>query len=66
VTYCDRAGGVVHAVPLGGCWWTSQAYWVYQISSWRDELYSVSSPADGVSPRVVAIAGGGCPKDAIR
>ena len=39
-------------------------YWdLYQISSWRDEIYSVARVApDGVRP-VVAVAGGGCPKE---
>ena len=65
VTYCDRAE-VSFMLPLGRMLLDNEVYWAYQISSWRDELYSVSRlRPDGVRP-VVAIAGGGCPKDAIR
>jgi len=40
-----------------------EVYWVYQISSWRDEVYTVSRVrATEVRP-VVAAAGGGCPRD---
>jgi hypothetical protein len=65
VTYCDRAE-VSFMLPFGRMLLDNEAYWVYQISSWRDELYTVSRlRPEGVRP-VVAIAGGGCPKDAIR
>jgi hypothetical protein len=65
ITYCDRAE-VSFMLPLGRMLLDNEVYWAYQISSWRDELYSVSRlRPDGVRP-VVAIAGGGCPKDTIR
>jgi hypothetical protein len=69
VTYCDRAE-VSFMLPLGrilvpsGSGKVPDEFWVYQLSSWRDELYGVAriSP-EGVKP-VVAVAGGGCPRDA--
>jgi hypothetical protein len=65
VTYCDRAD-VSFMLPFGRTVLDHEAYWIYQISSWRDELYTVSRVRpDGVRP-VVAVAGGGCPKDTIR
>jgi hypothetical protein len=65
VTYCDRAE-VAFMLPFGRLLVDNEAYWVYQISSWRDEFYTVSRiRPDGVRP-VVAVAGGGCPKDAVR
>ena len=65
VTYCDRAE-VSFMLPLGRLHVDNDTYWVYQVSSWRDELYSVSRlRPEGVRP-VVAIAGGGCPKDSLR
>lgn len=65
VTYCDRAE-VSFMLPFGRLLVDNEAYWVYQMSSWRDELYSVTRiRPDGTRP-VVAVAGGGCPKDAVR
>ncbi len=65
VTYCDRAE-VSFMLPFGRVVLENEAYWIYQISSWRDELYTVSRVRpDAVRP-MVAVAGGGCPKDAIR
>jgi hypothetical protein len=59
VTYCDRAE-VSFMLPLARLMLDDEAYWVYQISSWRDELYSVARiRPDGVRP-VVAVAGGRC------
>jgi hypothetical protein len=64
ITYCDRAevqffqsfGRIV--IPA-----TKSVFWVYQLSSWRDEFYSVASVTpEGVKP-VVVVAGGGCPKE---
>jgi len=72
VTYCDRAE-VSFMQPFGrilveqgggrGRAAGPDVYWVYQVSSWRDEFYTVArvSP-EGVRP-VLAVAGGGCPKD---
>lgn len=65
VTYCDRAE-VSFMLPFGRLLIDNEAYWVYQMSSWRDELYSVTRiRPDGVR-HVVAVVGGGCPKDAVR
>lgn len=63
ITYCDRAD-VSFMQPFGRLIIDREPYWVYQISSWRDEIYGVSrvSPT-GVRP-VMAVAGGGCPKEA--
>src|SRR6266568_5614452 len=59
VTYCDRAD-VSFMLPFGQLLVGGESYWVYQLSSWRDEFYSVARvrPED-VRP-VVAVAGGGC------
>jgi hypothetical protein len=65
VTYCDRAE-VSFMLPFGRLTANNEAYWVYQISSWRDEIYSVARiRPDGVRP-VVVVTGGGCPQDPIR
>ena len=62
VTYCDRAE-VSFMLPFGRLVIDNDVYWVYQISSWRDEVYTVSRVrATEVRP-VVAVAGGGCPRD---
>lgn len=62
VTYCDRAE-VAFMLPFGRLHVDNDAYWVYQVSSWRDEFYAVSRiRPDGVKA-IVAVAGGGCPKD---
>lgn len=71
ITYCDRAevsfmqpfGRIVLPGSGRGRAAGSQVFWVYQISSWRDEFYNVTQvSADGVRP-VVAVPGGGCPKE---
>jgi hypothetical protein len=60
VTYCDRAE-VSFMLPFGRLVLGDEVYWAYQLSSWRDEFYSVSrSRPDAVRP-VIAVAGGGCP-----
>ena len=67
ITYCDRAD-VQFFQPFGRIVvpGSKNAYWVYQLSSWRDEFYNVASvTADGVKP-IVVVAGGGCPKDPAR
>lgn len=65
VTFCDRAD-VSFMLPFGKLLIDREPYWVYQVSSWRDEIYGVSRvrPED-VRP-VMAVSGGGCPKDAPR
>jgi hypothetical protein len=74
VTYCDRAeiafmqpfGRIVVERGGGRRRTAPDVYWVYQLSSWRDEFYNVARvSADGVSP-VVAVAGGGCPKEPVK
>jgi hypothetical protein len=71
VTYCDRAEvsfmlpfGRIHAAGASGRGGSNgESFWVYQLSSWRDEFYSVARVApDGVKP-VVVVSGGGCPKE---
>ncbi|HYT66547.1 MAG TPA: hypothetical protein VEL51_09030 [Vicinamibacterales bacterium] len=75
VTYCDRAE-VSFLQPLGRInlpraagrdrQGGTQAYWIYQLSSWRDEFYSVAHVStEGVKP-VVVVAAGGCPKEPAR
>jgi len=62
VTYCDRAD-VSFMLPFGRVAVDDERYWVYQTSSWRDEFYSVARVRpDEVQP-VVAVAGGGCPRE---
>jgi hypothetical protein len=63
VTYCDRAD-VSFMQPFGRLLIDREPYWVYQISSWRDELYGVSRVRPTEVRAVMAVAGGGCPKDA--
>jgi hypothetical protein len=61
VTYCDREG-VSFLQPLGRLVLRDDVYWVTQMSSWRDEVYTVSRiRPDGVQPVVVA-EGGNCPR----
>lgn len=63
VTYCDRAD-VSFMQPFGRVLVDREPYWVYQMSSWRDELYGVSRVRPEEVRPVLAVAGGGCPKDA--
>jgi len=60
VTYCDRAE-VSFMLPFGRMLIDNDVYWVYQISSWRDEVYTVSRIRPTEVRPVVAVAGGGCP-----
>jgi hypothetical protein len=65
VTYCDRAE-VAFMLPFGRLLVDNDIYWVYQMSSWRSEVYTVArARADGVRP-VVMVVGGVCPKDPAR
>ena len=62
VTYCDRAE-VAFMLPFGRMLLDNDVYWIYQMSSWRSEVYTVARVrADGVRP-VVVVQGGSCPKD---
>ncbi|HEY2432015.1 MAG TPA: hypothetical protein VGI12_05005 [Vicinamibacterales bacterium] len=61
ITYCDRAD-VSFMQPFGELIIDREPYWVYQLSSWRDEVYSVSRVRpDAVRP-VMAVEGGTCPR----
>jgi hypothetical protein len=62
VTYCDR-DQVAFMQPLGRLRINKDSYWVYQMSSWRDETYFVTRVSqDGVRP-IVAVSGGSCPRE---
>jgi hypothetical protein len=63
VTFCDRAD-VSFMLPFGRLVIDREPYWVYQISSWRDEVYGVSRVSPKEVRPVLAVAGGGCPKKA--
>jgi hypothetical protein len=63
ITYCDRAD-VSFMQPFGRLVIDREPYWVYQMSSWRDELYGVSRVKPDEVRAVMAVAGGGCPKNA--
>lgn len=65
VTYCDREG-VSFMQPLGHLSVDGENYWVYQMSSWRDEVYSVAlMRPDEVRP-ILNVSGGGCPKAPVK
>lgn len=59
VVYCDRAN-VSFMLPLGRVLLEGDAYWIYQISSWRDEAYTITRVRpDGTRP-VLVVNGGAC------
>jgi hypothetical protein len=61
VAYCDREG-VSFMQPLGEITVGGDVYWVFQMSSWRDEAYTVARMRpDEVKP-VVVVGGGDCPR----
>ncbi len=65
VTYCDREG-VPFIAPLGRVTLNDEIYWVYQLSSWRDEMYAISRiRPDEVKP-IVAMEGGMCTREQVR
>lgn len=58
-TYCDR-DGVSFIQPFGRVLLHDEVYWVSQMSSWRDEVYTVMRiRPDGVAPALIA-DGGAC------
>jgi hypothetical protein len=59
VTYCDRED-VSFMLPFGRLLLRDEVYWVYQTSSWRDELYSVVRVNPKRVDPVVAVSGGLC------
>jgi hypothetical protein len=62
VTYCDR-DEVAFMQPLGRLRIDKDSYWVYQMSSWRDEVYGIARVTEqGVRP-IVVVSGGSCPKE---
>jgi hypothetical protein len=65
VTYCDREG-VAFMLPLGHLSLDGENYWVYQMSSWRDEIYTVAHVQPDEARPVVAVVGGNCPKRAAK
>jgi hypothetical protein len=61
IAYCDRAD-VSFMLPFGRFHAGDDIYWVYQQSSWRDELYMVSRATPKEVRPVVAVSGGFCPR----
>ena len=61
ITYCDRQD-VAFMLPLGHLSVDGENYWVYQMSSWRDEEYTVARMHPDEARPVVSFFGGGCPK----
>jgi hypothetical protein len=59
VTYCDRAD-VSFMLPFGRLHLNDETYWVYQTSSWRDELYTVTRIEPKEVRPVVVVSGGLC------
>ena len=61
IAYCDRAD-IAFMLPFGRIPLGRDVYWVYQMSSWRDESYCVTRvrPKD-ITP-VVVVSGGMCPQ----
>ena len=49
-------------LPLGHLSVDGENYWVYQMSSWRDEEYTVARMHPDEARPVVSFFGGGCPK----
>jgi hypothetical protein len=65
VTYCDREG-VSFMQPLGRLTIDDDIYWIYQMSSWRDEIYTVALMRPEEVRPVLNVFGGECPKDAVK
>ena len=59
VTYCDRADAAF-MLPFGRLHLGDDVYWVYQTSSWSDELYTVSRMSPKETRPVVVVSGGFC------
>jgi hypothetical protein len=59
IAYCDRAD-VAFMQPFGRLIVRDEVYWVYQMSSWRDELYTVARMTPNDLKPVVAVSGGFC------
>ncbi len=59
ITYCDREG-VSFMQPFGRLILDDEVFWIYQLSSWRDEAYVVTRVRPKESRPVVAVSGGMC------
>ncbi|HEY7059501.1 MAG TPA: hypothetical protein VH458_23360 [Vicinamibacterales bacterium] len=59
VTYCDRADAAF-IQPFGRLHLGDDVYWVYQTSSWTDELYTISRMTPKEVRPVVVVSGGHC------
>jgi hypothetical protein len=61
VTFCDRADAAFME-PFGRLHLENEVYWVYQTSSWTDELYTISRMRPKDTKPVVVVEGGYCTK----
>ena len=59
VTYCDREG-VSFMQPFGRLHLDDEVFWVYQLSSWRDEAYVVTRDTPNEGKPAIAVSGGMC------
>jgi hypothetical protein len=59
VTYCDREGASFMQ-PFGRLHLDDEVFWVYQLSSWRDEVYVVTRDRPKEGKPVIAVSGGMC------
>lgn len=60
IAYCDR-NDVAFMQPLGWVQPDGHVYWLYQLSSWRDEAYAVTRVAADEIEDEVLYSGGWCP-----
>jgi hypothetical protein len=60
ITYCDR-NGVSYMLPLGLMTVNNRTHWVFQMSSWEAEWYSVVEATPGRLRYVAEYFGGGRP-----
>jgi len=59
VTFCDRADAAFMQ-PFGRLHVENEVYWIYQTSSWTDELYTISRMRPKDIKPVVVVSGGYC------
>jgi hypothetical protein len=59
VTFCDRADAAF-IQPFGRLHLENEVYWIYQTSSWTDELYTISRMRPKDIKPVVVVSGGYC------
>jgi len=59
VTFCDRADAAFMQ-PFGRLHLGTDVYWIYQTSSWTDELYTISRMRPKDTKPVVVVEGGYC------